>query len=78
MAATIQVKGLDFLEIVQALRPQVEIAISVLGSGARVITPAALHTILDRCDDPDHAREPLAQAVYDFIVARGAIITVPQ
>lgn len=78
MFSPIQVTGLDFLEIVEALRPQVETALSMEASGARTITAQALDGILERCDDPDHAREPLAQAVYEFIRARKAKIVVSQ
>ena len=74
----LRVTQLDFLEIVDALRPMVEAAVTSDPMLGRLITCDALGAILDGCDDPAHAREPLAQAVYDFIIVRHATILVPQ
>jgi hypothetical protein len=74
----IRVIGLDFLEAVDALRPEIEASLGLEPGIGQVLTSDALDMILDRCDDPAHAREPLAQAVYDFIVARDAKIVVPR
>ena len=46
-------------------------------AGARVVTAQSLDMILESCDDPEHAADPLAQALYNFILARGAKLVLP-
>lgn len=56
------------LEMVVAVDPQ---------TGAMCITSEALETILLNADDSEHLEEPLAQALYRFIVDRRATVLLP-
>ena len=73
--SVIRVKGMGFAQIQREFEPLLEAMISTdPASGRRVLTADAIRELLNRCDDVDRAHEPMAQAVFRFLLARDAQI----
>jgi len=73
--SVIQTRGKGFGEIAREFEPVLEELISTdPGSGRRVLTADSIRELLSRCDDVSHAQEPLAEAVFGFIMSRDASI----
>jgi hypothetical protein len=71
-------RGMGYAEIVRECETRLEDLIETdPDTGARVVNSASLHAIRENADDPDHVADPLAQALYRFVVNRNAKIVLP-
>lgn len=76
--AVLRVRGMGYSEIARHLEALMEDMVATdPDTGARVLTTHSLDQILENCDDPDHAVDPLGQALYSFITSRNAKIVLP-
>lgn len=75
---SIVARGKGYAVLVRESEKLLEMMIAVDPiTGARCVTADALETILQNADDPEHLEDPLAQALYRFVVTKGASIVLP-
>lgn len=77
MKVSYQSRGKGYMEIVRDARKMLDLAVTIDSSnGKAMLRRDDIVTILSQVDDEDHFREPLATALFDFIMERDAVIVV--